>query len=277
SYKVYDDTEVAIIKIEMNQTDLAFMFLNPLSDSIHLGSIHFKNKFIDETIDSVGIRLRGNTSRTAQKKSLKLSFNTFIAGKKFYSLEKLNLNGEHNDPSIVRSKLSWDFFNDIGVVSTRAAHAAVYINDKYYGLYISIEHIDENFLKKNFNDDSGNLWKCLYPADLNYISSDPNSYKLTSNGRQQYELKTNIEKDDYADLAKLIDVLNNSTNETFKNSILKILDVSQVLNYFAVNILTGSWDDYWSLSNNYYLYHEPVSKKIKIIPYDYDNTFGIDW
>ncbi|MCP5063524.1 MAG: hypothetical protein GY936_13840, partial [Ignavibacteriae bacterium] len=46
SYKVYDDTEVAIIKIEMNQTDLAFMFLNPLSDSIHLGSIHFKNKFI---------------------------------------------------------------------------------------------------------------------------------------------------------------------------------------------------------------------------------------
>jgi len=277
SYKIYDDTEVAIIRINMNQADLAFMLQNPLSDSIHLANIHFKNKFIDETVDSVGIRLRGNTSRTAQKKSLKLSFNTFIDGKKFYDVEKLNLNGEHNDPSIVRSKLSWDFFNDIGVVSTRASHAAVYINDKYYGLYISIEHIDENFLKKNFKDDFGNLWKCLYPADLNYINIDPNSYKLTFNGRQLYELKTNLEKDDYSELANLIDVLNNSSNENFKNSILKILDVPQVLNYFAVNILTGSWDDYWSLSNNYYLYHDPTSKKIKLIPYDYDNTFSIDW
>lgn len=166
SWKVYDDTEVAIYNITMNENDLQFMFENPQSDSMHVASVKIKNAILDETIDSVGIRIRGNTSRDSQKKSLKLSFNSFKKGRKFYSLEKINLNGEHNDPSIIRSKLCWDFFNDIKVKSSRAAHAAVYINEKYYGLYVSVEHIDENFIAKNYNDDSGNLWKCLYGADL---------------------------------------------------------------------------------------------------------------
>jgi spore coat protein CotH len=44
-----------------------------------------------------------------------------------------------------------------------------------------------------------------------------------------------------------------------------------------MNILFGEWDDYWSLMNNYYLYHEPTKDIFHLIPYDYDNTFGIDW
>ena len=44
-----------------------------------------------------------------------------------------------------------------------------------------------------------------------------------------------------------------------------------------MDILVGSWDDYWSLMNNYYLYHDPAEDKFHWIPYDYDNTFGVDW
>ncbi len=81
----------------------------------------------------------------------------------------------------------------------------------YYGLYISVEHVDDEFLWKNFNDDSGNLWKCLYPADLNYLGSDPNIYKnLVDNGRPVYELKTNEEIGDFSKLAHFIDILNNT-------------------------------------------------------------------
>ena len=64
-----------------------------------------------DNFDQVGFRLRGNTSRYAQKKSFKVSMNTF-SNLKFLGLEKLNLNGEHNDPSIIRSKLCWDIFRD---------------------------------------------------------------------------------------------------------------------------------------------------------------------
>lgn len=266
SWKVYDDSEIAVINITMNSADLNWMYENPESDSMHLAQVHFQNSLIDETIDSVGIRIRGNTSRLSAKKSFKLSFNTFIKGGKFYSLEKINLNGEHNDPSIIRSKLCWDFFNEIGVVSSRAAHAAVYINDKYYGLYISVEHIDENFIDKHFNEDSGNLWKCLYGADLN-----------NENQLEPYTLKTNEEANDYSELDTLIKVINNTQLNDFENIIGNYFNAADYLKIQAVDILVGSWDNYSVLSNNYYLYHNPSNDIVNWIPYDYDNTFGIDW
>ena len=81
-----------------------------------------------------------------------------MSGRDFYGVEKLNLNGEHNDPSIVRSKICWDLYQKFGIVSSRAAHAEVYINNEYYGLYISVEHIDDTFLDRNYLNGDGNLW-----------------------------------------------------------------------------------------------------------------------
>lgn len=278
SWKIYDDSEIAVIKIYMDENDLAFMFENPNSDSMHIAAVSFKNSQIDEVIDSVGVRIRGNTSRESNKKSIKLSFNTFVNGGKFYGVEKLNVNGEHNDPSIVRSKLCWDFFNEIDVISSRAAHTELYINDEYYGLYISIEHIDKEFLRKNYKDNSGNLWKCLFGADLDYIGNNPDLYKfVNSSGNRPYELKRNTEEDDYSQLAKLIYEINSTSNPNYEDSVEAIINVNGLLKYFATNILVGSWDDYWSLSNNYYLYFDPKVNKFDLIPYDYDNTFGITW
>lgn len=276
SWKIYDDTQVAQIFITMDPADYTWMMDNPHSDSAHVSTINFKNKFIDTTITNVGIRIRGNTSRDAEKKSFKISFNEYVKGKNFYGVEKLNVNGEHNDPSIIRSKLCWDLFQKSGLKSSRAAHAAVYINGNYMGLYISVEHIDEEFVKKNFTDATGNLWKCLYPADLTYKGSDPNLYKYSS-GFPAYELSTNEEQNDYSQLARFINVINNTSGSTFQDSLEKILDISGFLKYEAMNVLVGQWDDYWSNMNNYYLYYNPSEMKFHFIPYDYDNTFGIDW
>lgn len=278
SWKVYSDTSLARIDITIDTVKLKWIYSHVDSDSEHYASIHFKNKWIDETVDSIGFRLRGNTSRDAMKKSFKISFNSFFK-RKFYGIEKLNLNGEHNDPSIIRSKLCFDLFRDAGITASRASHAQVYINGIYYGLYVSVEHIDEEFIQKNFFDDSGNLWKCLYPADLKYLGSDPNLYRNVMHDAvtSAYELTTNEESGDYSRLAKLIDIISNTPAGAFPDSIEKYLDVRRVLEYFAMNTLVGGWDDYRSLMNNYYLYHILSEDKFTLIPYDYDNTFGIDW
>ena len=280
SWKLYDDTHVARVDITIDPDTLAWMYEteNVESDIEHYAVFHFQNNWISEKVDSIGFRLRGNTSRYSAKKSFKVAFNTFISGREFYGVDKLNLNGEHNDPSIIRSKLCFDHFKSIGLTASRASHYEVYINGQYYGLYISVEHIDDEFLWKNFNDDSGNLWKCLYPADLNYLGTDPNLYKnLIVDDRPVYELKTNEEVGDYSKLAHFVDVLNNTPSASLPDSLESIIHVPKVLQYFAMNILMGSWDDYWSLMNNYYLYHQPSSDIFQLIPYDYDNTYGIDW
>jgi hypothetical protein len=274
---VYDDSEVMLVEITVDSESLDWIYANVQSDSLHPAIVHISNAYYDETLESVGFRLRGNTSRNAAKKSFKLDFNHFVPGRRFHGMEKLNLNGEHNDPSIIRSKLCWDFYKDAGVPASRASHAAVYINGEYYGLYISVEHIDDRFLDTYFPQDSGNLWKCLWPADLAYLGEDPELYKFESGDRRTYELKTNKDEDDYSALARLISVINLTSDEALADSLERILDVSSVLKYMAMDVLTGSWDDYWFLKNNFYLYHNPEDGLMHLIPYDYDNSFGIDW
>ena len=51
----------------------------------------------------------------------------------------------HRVFAIRGSKICLDLFQDIGMVSSRAAHAKVFINGDYYGLYISVEHVDDSF------------------------------------------------------------------------------------------------------------------------------------
>jgi len=274
SWMVYDDSSVARVDIYVDSLALEWMYDydNVESDSLHMAYMYYQNEYINDTLEQVGFRLRGNTSRTSQKKSFKLDFNHFVSGRDFYSVEKINLNGEHNDVSIIRSKLSWDIFESIEMVAPRANHIEVYINDNYYGLYISVEHIDDSFLSKNFSDDTGNLWKCLWPANLGYRGSDPNDYHPWVDDYRPYDLKTNDEEYDFTQLARLIHIINNDPD-----SLEHVLDVSEFIKYLAINILTGGWDDYRSLQNNFYLYHQPNIDRFLLIPYDYDNTFGVDW
>ncbi|GAB1443127.1 hypothetical protein MASR2M39_19660 [Ignavibacteriales bacterium] len=275
--KVFDDSEVGRIDITIDPDDLAWIYANVTSDVEFPATMRFQNKWFDETLDSIGFRLRGNTSRQAQKKSFKIAINSFFQGRNFHGLEKLNLNGEHNDPSIVRSKLSFEKFGQIGLKGSRSCHMEVYINGRYYGLYISVEHIDEEFLERNYADDSGNLWKCLWPADLQYLGENPSSYITLGGSRPAYELSTNEDEMDFSSLIRLTRILNNTPVSKLIDSLETTLDYVDALKYFSMNILLGQWDDYWSNMNNYYLYHEPANNLIHVIPYDYDNTFGIDW
>lgn len=264
SWKLYDDSEVAKAYITMNKDAFDWMMKNYQSDSLHVCTFRYKNKYIDTTLTDVGIRIRGNTSRSAQKKSFKISFNTFVKGREFYDVDKLNLNGEHNDPSISRSKVSWMLFEKSGLPSSRANHVAVYINDVYMGLYISVENIDDEFLKKRYNDGTGNLYKCLYGASF-------------APGSNNYTQETNEETPDMSQILRLINILNTIPTQVLPDSLEKIMFVDEFLKYQAMNVIIGQWDDYWSNMNNYYIYFEPTEGKFHWIPYDYDNTFGIDW
>jgi hypothetical protein len=276
---LYDDSQMGRVDIVCAEGVMDWLYdaENLESDSMHLAQVHFSNAQISEHISEVGFRLRGNTSRVSQKKSYKLSFNTFVPGREFYDVDKVNLNGEHNDPSIVRSKLAWDLYQQTDTPASRAAHTEVWVNDRYQGLYLSIEHIDDEFLWKNFDDDSGNLWKCLWPADLTWRGSDVEAYKYMQGDRRTYELKTNKDEDDYTPLFELIRLLHECPAYALDDSLGQYLHVEGVLEYFAMNVLTGNWDDYWFLMNNFYLYHEPKLDRMQLIPYDYDNCLGIDW
>lgn len=275
---VFDDTRVGRLDVTISPAALQWMYNNVNSDSEHVASIRFRNAVIDESYDSIGFRLRGATSRTAQKKSFKVDMNRFISGQKIHGLKNLNFNGEHNDISIMRSKLSMDIMNSVGLQASRAAYCEVYINGKYYGLYTNIEEPDELFLERRYKDPRGNLWKCIYPADLRYLGENPTSYtSILNNGTPAYDLKTNTDRPDFGGIIRLARMLNNTSNSVMRDSVDLFIDAPSVLKYTAMCVVTGSWDCYWSLMNNYFLYLDPATGRMMMHPYDFDNSFGVSW
>jgi len=275
--QLFADTVVPVVYITIPPDSLAWIYANPFSDKEFMASFVFDNGSVRDTLYPVGFRLRGNTSRTSKKKSFKVSFNTFTDGGKYYGVEKMNLNGEHNDPSVMRSKIMWDILRKWNIPAPRANHVRVYINGSYFGLYINVEHIDEEFAASRFGNKDGNLYKCLYPADLAYRGADPADYKIWNGSRWVYELTTNIEEDDFSDLAEFIGILGNSPDPDLSCSLDRVFNITDYLKIMAAQIFCGDWDGYNYNKNNFYLYHNSATDKFEYIPYDVDNTFGIDW
>ena len=275
----YQSEALPEIHVTCDQLDWMLQQENWYSNVEHPATFVFISPTGSDTISNVGFRLRGNTSREAPKKSYKISFNTFDSSQSWEGLQKMNLNSEHNDPSAMRARLSWECLRDAGVPVSRSTHLKLFINGNYYGLYSNTEHIDGEWLEKRFEHAHGNLWKCTYPANLDFVSNNPNDYKFTPSWSEQriYELKTNKAIDDYTSLAEFIDVLNNSNLDEMPCALEAIFDVDAYLKAAAGEILFGHWDNYIGNKNNFYLYERTTDGRLMYIPYDMDNTAGIQW
>lgn len=234
-----------------------------------------------DTVENTGFRLRGNSSRYSAKKSFKVSFNTYDSGRKYEGHEKLNLNGSHNDPSMIREKLYYDAWNKFGMPARRSSFVRLYVNEYYYGLYTNIEEMDEIWCKDRFGDNSGNLYKCTYPTDLTYEGAYQEDYKSIESssvtGGRAYDLQNNESGDDYTDLVNFITILNQTPINELSCALEKVFDADGFLKAYAMDVASGNWDDYAFNKNNYYLYHDPFNDQIVFIAYDCDNTFGVDW
>ncbi len=276
----FDQNEVASVYITMDPDSLPDMLAeeNIYSGHVYPAEFIYTSFELNDTIDLVGIRLRGNTSLNAGKKSFFVSFNEF-GNNSWNELEKMNLVGLQNDPSLLRSKICHDTYRQIGIPCARTSFVRLYINNEYRGLYQNQEQIDEEFAKKYFdNQGNGNLYKCTYPADLDFIGSNPDLYKLENgNGKRVYELQTNEWEDNYQFLANFIALLNNTPLNNLECELSKVIDIENYLKVAVVDILTSNWDGYIFNKNNYYLYQDQQSGLFQFIPYDLDNTLGIDW
>ena len=102
-----------------------------------------------EEVDSVGVRFKGFTSYPydSDKKPIKIDFNEFVPGKRYDGLRKLNLNNSTGDPSMQRDFVCYDLMRSIGVKAPRVSFSKVYFNDVYWGLYQTIEQVDQEFYK----------------------------------------------------------------------------------------------------------------------------------
>jgi spore coat protein CotH len=258
-------------------------------------------------LDDIGIRTRGNTTRTLpedgqglHRAHFSLSFDeTFDLQKgsaeyaarkerELFGLDKLNLKWNlWTDPGHIRELYCYALLNEAGVAAPRASLAALdFCIDGtlvHYGVYTLIEPVDKSFLTRRFGKQAndGNLYKCLWeniPATLEdgYPETEIGVKDWESGYRPAYDLKTNEEAADTADLAAFIDNINSLSDEDFAAYIARSFAVDRFLKYLAADLLVGTPDDYRTMGNNYYLYFNNAGK-IELIPYDYDASLGGGW
>ena len=204
------------------------------------------------------IKIRGESSRGYYKKSFKINFKKEY---RFQNRDKINLISEYTDPSFMREYLAYDLYRRIGYSAAIAQYAKFYVNGNYMGLYLDVENMDEFFLDRIGLSEEGSLYK----AD-----AEGAALQYGINYESYYEKKTN-ESSGFDDLIHLIETVHFVSDEDFYNEMDKIVDLSRLYEFIALNILLANGSTYY---HNYYCYHHPA-KNIKWIfyPWDMDKAY----
>lgn len=272
SQSLFDDSIVHEIRITSTETNFWQLLDNEYGEFLNNGTeipYHSVTVIVDgNTLEQVGVRQKGFSSNfftLTNKKPLKLNFGKFVDGQKYDGVKKLNLMNGQGDPSIIKDKIVYDMFRQHGIPSPRVAHAKIYINDEYWGIYGLIEQIDKRYLKRNFADKTGNLWKNKGNSTLSWEGTNPADYS--------FELQTNEEDNDWTKFIEFVNFINNTSDTDFENGIEAIFDLDEYLRIIAIDILTNNWDSYIDHGRNWYLYYESKTNKIHWLPWDYNFAF----
>ncbi len=114
-----------------------------------------------ELIERAGVRKKGFLgSMSADKPSLKISTDEWVADQLMADgTERLTLNNNVQDPSVLNQCLGLSVFAAAGVPAPRCNFAEVSVNGEGLGVYTHVEAVKKDFLRRHFEDDDGDLYE----------------------------------------------------------------------------------------------------------------------
>ena len=255
---VDDGIVVKEFRLILDQSDLSNIYENYKEDIY----IPVKVVYKGDTVKAK-MRLRGDSSRGYDKKSMKIVFKKkeILQGEK----RKINLNSEWTDETYIRQYVSSELMNKAGINSYKSNFIAVYVNNEFYGLFLQVENIDDTFLTDRGLDKKGNLYKATRDgACMSMFEYDNPSIK--------WEKKTNKKDTSFADLQKLIYDVNITKNADYKTFLQNTFEYDKLLKLVALNMLIKNGSTYY---HNYYLYHNVnANGKWQIMPWDMDKSLN---
>ncbi len=117
-----------------------------------------------ETFENVGIKPKGNSSLTqvvssdSDRYSFKIKFDKYNKEQTCYGLDKLTLNSNYSDNTLMKEYISYDMMREMGVECPLVSYAKITVNGEYWGLYLALEAYDHSFLERNYGTTDGNLY-----------------------------------------------------------------------------------------------------------------------
>ena len=264
-------------------------------------------------IEDVGVRMKGNTSRThfynedeGQYNLIhyKIDFQETFDDEEYYdepmdwgddeegrkdrkdrtfaTLENIELRwNKCDDGTYIREYAAYEMYREQGLYAQHTNLASVDVSKDHQGVFMLYEPIDKVFIKKYLpeEDQGGDLYKAAWTRVGANLTKE-NSVGIEDEDASHfynYDLKTN-KKDSNGEIMKnLINKLANS--RITKEDIGDLVDMDYFVKYEAVSYFIGDPDDARNNYNNHYVYFLESSGKAIFIPCDLDRCFGVtkDW
>lgn len=209
----------------------------------------------------VTVKIKGMASTQGfdKKPSLRIDFD-----KAFCGLKNLTLNNMVQDNTLVNEALAYKMYAAMGVAVPRIGYSQVAVNGQPLGVYLTLETIDKNFLKRNFEDATGPIYEGTYGGDLR--EKDIGTPNLSYGGSDSAPEAT-----DQKQLRALIAAVNTPGDGVFFGP-TALVDTNEFLGMMAMAYVIGDWDNYIT-ANNYRIYKSPKTNLWSFIPTGTDQTF----
>jgi len=221
----------------------------------------------------VGVRSRGDGSRSEEKPGLKVEFDKYVPAQEYYGYKSLVIDNLTTDASMLRERLSFLVFEAMGIAAPRNAFARLTVNGEYWGLFALVEPVSKPFLEARLGEKSGTLfdYEWIFPYDFSWRGSEPSAYLP-----EPFQPETNESKSDVGDgLVAFIEAINETPDASFVSAMGSWLDVDRFLTHVATENALAEADGVVGDQglNNFYLYEYGAKNRFVFIPWDKDSTF----
>ena len=224
-------------------------------------------------VRQVGVRSRGEGSRSEEKPGLKVEFDKYVPAQEYYGYKSLVVDNLTQDASMLRERLSFLVFEAMGIAAPRNAHARLTVNGQYWGLFALVEPVSKPFLEARLGEKSGTLfdYEWRFPYDFSWLGSQPSEYVPLP-----FQPQTNEDRADVATgLVAFVRAINEEPDATFLAAMAGRLDVDRFLTHVAIENAIAEGDGIVGNQglNNFYLYEYGAKNRFVFVPWDKDSTF----
>lgn len=243
---VVDDSasSLPLLGLAIAEDNLRALAANPFAEIEVPGALTFDGQRFD-----VLAEYRGATTQGSNKKSWKLAANRSIP---YWQSNTLLLNGEGYDPAMIREKIAYDLFAEVGIEPPQAEFVHLSLNNEFIGVFTRVENPDRDFLQRTGRDPADDVFRCHDGLDVR-----PDCINEILAGRSTAEL--------YA-LAALV---NRTPDGEFARAIADVLDVAGFLDYQAIKALSADQDS----THQFLLHRSQSTGRWQVLPWDNNLTF----
>lgn len=237
-----------VIALDVASEDLAVMRHGTYSKSVVPVSLQIDGEYREGVI-----AVAGASSVDDYKKSYEIELDEPYLGKRVF-----RLNAMSRDPSAMHAMTAYHVFNLAGVQTPFLEPIAVWLNDKYAGLYLFQEKYDDDYFASISQQ----------PASLYQAENSVAAMGTESNFDVAFSVK--IGNHEMVDLKHMLNAVQAYAKNGDVEMLAKYVDIPSLINYMAITSYIHHSD---GLDNNYYLLRKEGSPMFTILPWDLDHSF----